>query len=159
MERGPLRRVERRAEKNQCAVVSWITLTADHVKARLAEEELVEIEGAGGGDGDRLAGIIVQVTALVRAKVAACDDNELGEAGTIPEECIHAATTIAKHDLRSSLPTTGSEDEGNLRREEYREAINFLRDVAKCDIGIVNPSGTIGGREPGCFGGSPLLEF
>jgi hypothetical protein len=139
--------------------VSWIALTADHVRSRLAQEELEEIEGVGGGDGDRLSGIIAQVTAMVRAKVAACDDNELGEAGTIPEECLHAAATIAKHDLRSSLPTTGSEDEGNLRREEYRNAMTFLNDVAKCDIGIVNPSGQVAGREPGCFGGKPLLDF
>ncbi|MGD1979767.1 MAG: hypothetical protein PVJ98_10260 [Akkermansiaceae bacterium] len=139
--------------------MSWIALTADHVKARLAEEELVAIEETGGGDGDRLTGIIAQVTALVRAKVAACDDNELGEAGTIPEECLHAAATIAKHDVRASLPTTGGEDEGDLRKEEYRNAMTFLNEVAKCQIGIVNPSGQIAGRESGCYGGAPLLEF
>lgn len=139
--------------------MSWITLTADHVKDRLAEDELIAIESTGGGGGDRLAGIIVQVTALVRAKVAACDDNELGEAGTIPEECLHAATTIAKHDVRASLPNTGGEDEGDLRKEEYRNAMTFLRDVAECEIGIVNPSGEIAGQETGCFGGPQLLEF
>lgn len=139
--------------------MSWIALTADHVKARLAEEELLAIEGTGGGDGDRLASIIVQVTSLVRSKVAACHKNEIGPVSTIPEECLHAAATLAKHDLRSSLPSTGGEDEGNLRREEYRSAMDFLRDVATCKIGIENNAGSVGGRASGCFGGDTKLDF
>lgn len=139
--------------------MSWITLTTDHIKARLAEDELLAIEGTGGGTGDRLTAIIIQVTALIRSKVAACHKNELGTAGTIPEECLHAAATIAKHDLRSSLPSTGGEDEGDLRKEEYRSAMDFLRDVASCKIGIENTSGDIGGRESGCFGGDPKYDF
>lgn len=139
--------------------MSWITLTPAHVKDRLAEDELIAIEATGGGDGDRLSGIITQVTSLVRAKVATCSDNAMGSAGTIPEECLHAAATIAKHDLRASLPTTGSEDEGNLRANEYREAMNFLNQVAKCEIGIADDGGAIGGRDTGNYGGQPLYAF
>ena len=137
----------------------WITLTADHIRSRLAVDELDAIEAVGGGDGDRLTGIISQVTSLVRAKVAACHENALGEAGTIPEECLHAASTLAKHDLRSTIPSTGSDDEGELRKEEYREAMKFLDQVARCEIGIVNPSGNVGGRESGCYGGEPKHDF
>ena len=59
--------------------MSWITLTTDHIKARLAEDELLAIEATGGGTGDRLTDIITQVTSLVRSKFAACHKNdELG---------------------------------------------------------------------------------
>lgn len=139
--------------------MSWITLTEDHVKARLAADELDVIEATGGGSGDRLPGIISQVTSLVRAKVAACHKNTLGESGTIPEECLHAAATIAKHDIRASLPSTGSEDEGDMRKEEYREAINFLRDMASCKIAITTDGVTVEGQASGCYGGDPLYEF
>ena len=117
------------------------------------------IEGTGGGTTSRLPGIIEQVTQLVRSRVAACHKNELGATGTIPEECLHAAATIAKHDLRASLPSTGSQDEGDLRREEYRNAINFLRDVSNCEIAITTDSGAVSGRDTGCYGGEPLHCF
>jgi len=140
--------------------VAWITLTSDHVRDRLAFDEINAIEATGGGDGDRLSGILTQVTSLVRAKVAACDDNSIGDAGTIPEECLHAAATLAKHDLRATLPSTGLEDEGDLRADEYRAAQDFLSEVASCNIGIENPDGeSIGGRESGCYGGDPILKF
>ena len=139
--------------------MSWITLTSTHLKSRLAEDELDAIEETGGGDGDRLTGILAQVTSLVRAKVAACHRNVMGDAGLIPDECLHAAVTIAKHDVRASLPSTGSDDEGDLRREEYRNAMTFLNDVAKCEIGIENDGGTINGRDSGCYGGDAKHDF
>lgn len=137
----------------------WISLTSDHVKARLAEEELTAIEGAGGGTGDRLAGIIQQVTSLVRAKVAACHKNELGASGTIPEECLYSACTIAKHSLLSSVSSyTG--DDGKLRGEEFREANKFLYDVAKCEIGIsTEDDTTVSGSDSGSYGGAPIYDF
>jgi hypothetical protein len=138
--------------------MSWISLTSAHIKARLAEEELDAIEDTGGGDGDRLTGIIDQVTSLVRAQVAACHKNILGPAGTIPEECLHAAATIAKHDIRASLPSTGVDD-SDLRKDEYRDATAFLKSVAQCEIGIENDGGGIAGRDSGCYGGDPKYNF
>lgn len=139
----------------------WITLTEAHIKARLSEVELTKIESVGVGQGGepRLPGIIAQVTAMVRAKVAACHKNTLGPAGTIPGECLHAAATLAKHDIRASLPSTGGDEENKLRATEYREAINFLNQVAKCEIGIVNQEGEVGGADTGCFGGDDKHEF
>ena len=139
--------------------MSWIALTSDHIKARLAEDELNAIEETGGGDGDRLAGIITQVTSLVRASVAACHKNLLGPSGTIPEECLHAAATIAKHDIRASLPSITGDDENKLRIEEYRDATGFLKSVSKCEIGIENDDGDISGRDSGCYGGDPKYNF
>ena len=139
--------------------MDWIVLTAEHVKARIAADELAVIEDTGGGTGDRLTGIIEQVTAMVRAKVAACHKNILGPSGTIPKECLHAAATIAKHDIRASLPSTGSEDEGDLRKDEYREALDFLRAVARCEIAIEKHGGGVSGRSSGCYGGETLHDF
>ena len=143
----------------QYIVMSWLALTSDHVKARLGANELETIEEVGGGDGDRLAGIITQVTALVRARVAGCHRNELGTAGMIPDECLHAAATIAKHDIRATLPSTGSEDEGDLRKDEYREAMDFLKAVSRCDVAITSDSGSVNGAGTGVYGGSDLLTF
>ena len=141
-------------------IMAWITLTTDDIRNRLAECELEAIEETGGGTGDRLAGILDQVTSLVRAKVGACNRNELGAAGTIPAECLHSAATIARHNLRATLPTTGSEDEGEMRRSEYQDAMNFLNDVAECKIGIVLEStAEIGGRSNGCYGGDDKHVF
>ena len=141
-------------------IMAWITLTTEDIRNRLAECELDAIEETGGGTGDRLAGILDQVTSLVRAKVGACNRNELGAAGTIPQECLHSAATIARHNLRATLPTTGSEDEGEMRRSEYQDAMNFLNDVAECKIGIVLESTSeIGGRANGCYGGEDKYVF
>lgn len=140
--------------------MAWITLTTDDIRNRLADCELEAIEETGGGTGDRLAGIIDQVTSLVRAKVGACRRNELGASGTIPEECRHSASTIARHNLRATLPTTGSEDEGEMRRSEYQDAMSFLNDVADCKIGIISDATSeVGGRSLGCYGGDDKYVF
>ena len=139
--------------------MSWIELTPEHVKARIAVEELNTIEHTGGGDGDRLRGIIEQVTSLVRAKVAGCDRNVLGDIGTIPVETLHAAATLAKHDLRSTLPSTGSEDEGDLRKEEYRQANTFLNQISRCEVLITSDGVQINGQNQGCYGGEKPRRF
>ena len=138
--------------------MAWIALTRKHIAARMACDEIDAIEETGG-DSDRLAGIIEQVTYLVRSKVVACHKNELDLAGLIPEECLHAAATIVKHDLRATLPSFAEDTE--LRREEYRSANQFLDKVASCQVRI---DATIGGSSPsdpetGCFGGDPQYCF
>ncbi|MGE9267640.1 MAG: hypothetical protein ACQKBY_06050 [Verrucomicrobiales bacterium] len=140
--------------------MSWIALTPAHITSRIAAEELATIEAVGGGSGDRLSGILDQVTALVRAKVSACHRNTLGPAGTIPEECLWAAATIAKRSLRGTLPSTGDEDEKKIRDDEWREATRFLDSVASCDIGIADDGDDqAGGFASGCYGGETYQTF
>jgi hypothetical protein len=137
----------------------WISLTKEHIQSRLASHELDAIEDTGGGSGDRLSGIIEQVTFLVRSKVAGCHKNILGTTGTIPDECLHAAATLAKHDIRASLGSNTEDTE--LMRDEYRNANQFLDKVATCDIGI-NDTGnaeTVDEAESGCYGGDATLVF
>lgn len=143
--------------------MSWITLTEAHVKARLATAELEEIEEAGEVEStDRLAGILTQVTALVRGKVLTCDENlaKVGDSGTIPEECLWAAATIARDSLVASLPV--AESETSPRQEETRKAHSILDQVASCKLRIEGPSGSLPEAEDGGageYGGAELLGF
>lgn len=139
--------------------MAWIFLKKEHVLSRLAADELACIEDTGGGETERLEGILYQVTALVRSHVNSCHKNTMGEANTIPEECLHAAATLAKHDLRATLPSTGQDEESSLRSDEYRNAMSFLRDVAQCKVVISGSSPQSGSLVTGCFGGDPYHRF
>jgi len=116
-------------------------------------------EEAGDSSGltTNLAGILAQVTGLVRGKVAACRDNlgKLGAAGTIPEECVFAAATIARDALVGSLPL--SEGATEVRREELRRAHEFLDSVAACKVRVDGEEVTEAAT--GVWGGRELLEF
>ena len=143
----------------------WITLTQDHVKARLAKDEAESYVVAGGQflDGsDILDGIIAQVTAMVRGKVASNPDNlsKLGAAGTIPDECLFAACTIARDSLVGSLPL--SEGATEVRKEELRQAHAFLNDVASGKVRIEDSAGSIPEASVGTeasYGGAAILDF
>jgi len=143
--------------------MSWIALTEAHVLTRLSELEKAAYEDAGESSppADRLTGILEQVTALVRGKVASCDENlgKLGSAGTIPEECLWAAATIARGSLAASLPL--AEGETDPRAEEARKAHQILDQVAACEIRIEDEGGSIpeanGGT--GSYGGAAHMDF
>lgn len=120
-------------------------------------------EDTGGNPtaGGRLPGIIDQVTALVRAKVASCSRNlsKMGPAGMIPSECLWAACTIARSSLAASLPV--SEGETDPRASELREAHKMLSDVAECKLMIEDASGNIpeSVNPGGSYGGAAKLDF
>lgn len=144
--------------------MSWITLTASNIKGRLAKDELESYVDAGdqASDGvDTLAEIILQVTAMVRGKVASNRENllKIGAAGTIPDECLFAACTIARDALVGSLPL--SEGSTETRKEELRKAHDFLDAVAKGDVRIEDAAGTIpeSTEATTVSGGSALLNF
>lgn len=145
--------------------MSWIPLTPDNIKGRLAKGELESYVDAADQaiDGvNTLEEIISQVTAMVRGKVASCRDNlsKLGPAGTIPEECLFAACTIARDALVGSLPL--SEGATEVRKEELRKSHSFLDSVASCAVRIENASGVIPETEASsspAFGGSASLVF
>ena len=145
--------------------MSWTTLSADHVKARLAKDEVESYIDAGGQfeDGsDILGAILSQVTAMVRGKVTSNRDNlsKLGPSGTIPQECLFAAATIARDALVGSLPI--SEGSTETRREELRQAYLLLEAVAKGEIRIEAHDGSFpeaSSEAQASFGGSPILRF
>ncbi len=145
--------------------MSWTTLTAENIKGRLAEDELEAYTQAGNPDTNgiyKIPEIIRQVTGMVRGKVATCRDNlnTMGPSGTIPEECLFAACTIARDALVGSLPL--SEGATEVRKEELRQAYLFLDAIAACDVRIEDPGGVIPGTGPSiypAYGGKPLLCF
>lgn len=136
----------------------WIALTEDHIKDRLAEDGVDVFEGVGGG-GNRLPGIIDQVTAEVRGYVAGCHKNKLGPAGLIPEECLRSAVTIVVYDLIGSVEDVSTEDESKGRGGKAGRAEGFLRRVSRCEIGIEKHGGGVSGSSSGCYGGEPLQDF
>lgn len=139
--------------------MAWITLNKTHVLDRMAGDELSSFENAGGNlDGDRLTGILSQITTLVRGKVSACSENiaKMGVVGTIPDELLWAAATLARTSLLNSLPAwTG---ELGPREKEIEEAHRQLNDVASCKFGIVSSDGIVT-DSVGVFGGADLLDF
>lgn len=125
----------------------------------MAEYELDAIEQTGGGPGDRLTGVIAQVTAMVRGKVAACKSNTLGGAGKVPEECVYAAATLCRHALRSTLPLMASEAELDTRSAEFAAAMDFLNKVASCEVAITDDEGPVSGADSGSYGGDAKWAF
>lgn len=146
--------------------MSWISLSPANIKGRLAKDELDSYVDAGeqAGEGvDTLAEIILQVTAMVRGKVASWAANleKMGPAGTIPDECLFAACTIARDALIGSLPL--SEGATEVRKEELRKAHEFLNAVAKGEVRIENTDGVIpesvDSESNPSYGGAALLNF
>lgn len=142
--------------------MAWIELTPLAVKARLSALEFEHYNAAAqhAQDFDMLEEIIKQVVALVRGKVRACKANiaGVGPAGTIPEECLHAAATIARASLCASFPV--SEGETDLRGSELTDANQFLDSVASCAVSIESSTGgNIPGTNPFLYGGDPVRNF
>ena len=147
--------------------MAWIEFTTDHVKARLTKDEVDGYIVAGGQfrDGtDSLDAIVEQTVGLVRGKVASNRDNlpKMGAAGTIPAECLFAASTIARDALCGSLPLSDAATE--VRKDELRRAHEYLDAVAKGDVRIEDEAGGFSDYTPATstdptYGGATLLEF
>lgn len=129
-------------------LMAWIALAESHVMDRLSEDERAAYEAAGEEEGatDRLPGILIQITAKFRGAIAACDKNRgrMGPSGTLPEEAIFDAATLARDALAASLPTPEGATE--LRTKETNQAEEFLKRVASCDIAIADDSGNYPGE-------------
>jgi len=117
----------------------WITLVEADVLRKLAAPELEAARTAvlAVGQADPLAGVISEITREVRSRVAACDRNTLGAAGTIPDECETAALARIRFELSGRLPGGVLMDED--RRTANENAIAFLRDVAACKVALEQP--------------------
>ncbi|MGC4013438.1 MAG: hypothetical protein QM755_02810 [Luteolibacter sp.] len=142
--------------------MSWFPLDPDEVRARLSNKEYQAYLAAAKNspDFDMVEKIIGQTVAMVRAKVLTCRVNAttMGAPGTIPEECLHAAVTIARASLVASFPV--AEGETDLRKAELDQAHTFLDAVASCEIVIAaDGSGTVPGSDPVAHGSAPSMDF
>src|ERR1700754_2502333 len=122
--------------------MSWITLTQARIETRLTAPEMTAVTSAAKQVAQTapqiLADAIAAVVLEVRGYVAACDRNTLGPAGTIPDELESTALALLRRYLFTRLPAMKSLFD-ELRQEEAKDALQRLRDVAKCDFAIVPP--------------------
>ena len=123
--------------------MAWITLTETHLGERLAAAELAALQSAAvGAYGNTVPDVLASVVAEVRGRVAANGRNQLGAAGTIPDELKAAALAIARWRILSRLPGMKSmQDEA--RRAEYSDALALLAAVAKGEFAIQQPADPI----------------
>ena len=134
--------------------MAWITIAEAHVKT--AGLTAVELNAARtlllpSGETDTLSDVIARVTSEVRGRVAACSRNVLDETTTkIPEECLNAALARIVFELCVRIP--GKVLLSDQRDKANDQAIAFLRDVARCDVAIVQPETpteeTVGAARP-----------
>ena len=142
--------------------MAWITLTEDNLAERLAAAELTAVQTAATGDaGNPVPEVLESVVAEVRGRVAANDRNDLGPAGTIPEELKAAALALARWRVLSRLPGMRMLQD-DARRMEYTDALALLAAVANDNFAIEQPEDPIeadtGGTLPPDVG-DPRTQF
>lgn len=119
--------------------MAWKTLNADDMLSALTQPER-DLFGQGDSastSADRLDAILEWVVSQVRGKVAACAQNRdnVGLAGTIPEELYGDAIAIARFQLLTAFPAGKVFlDDGRMRA--YTDALQHLDDAAACTIAI-----------------------
>lgn len=115
----------------------WIAITESDLLTVLSEPELTGYREAARSDGqpDPVAPTISQVVDLVRGYVGACEHNQLGPAGTIPQKLIAPAVDIIA--VRIPLRVGRSPKKG--RETAHESAIKLLEQVAACKFDIEEP--------------------
>ncbi|MCW1926283.1 hypothetical protein OKA05_27260 [Luteolibacter arcticus] len=141
--------------------MSWVALSSTHVLARLTTDERDAFEAVGeAASTDKLSGIIAQVAALVRSKVATFSGNTPGDEGTIPAGALYHAVSLCRAALVAAQPTMeGSTDQ---RAEETRQAYLYLDQVAKGEVLVTSPDGVYPvtvAEATGSYGGKVQLDF
>ena len=142
--------------------MSWVTFTADHVRARLAARELevyqdTATEDAGDTPEQRLDSIVAQVCDQFRGAIRMNPlVTAIGAAGTLPDFCIAHAAVVARVALVGMNPVP--EGVTDPRRDEYREAMKFLGALKDA------PASLFAEPEPAAsacegYGGKPQLDF
>lgn len=119
--------------------MSWITLSEADVITKLSGPEIAAMKTAAlqALQVNPLPEVIRQVVLEIRGYVAACERNTLGAGQTIPDELLGAAISRIRFELATRLPVTSLLTED--RRSANADALQRLRDVARCDFGIVQP--------------------
>ena len=110
--------------------MSWIAFTAAMVTERLNSAEVTAMRPLGN---DPLPDIVSQVVREVRSRVSAFPSNQVGPAGTIPDELLGAAVARARFELLCVLPVSSLLTEGrklaneNARKDLEAAAAGRLR--------------------------------
>lgn len=120
--------------------MSWILLTSAHIATGLTGAELTAAQSAALVEGQTapMADVISQVSRYVRARVAACERNRLGEGEAIPDELLAAAIDLAVYRLAKRLP--GKILAKQERIDAATAAESLLKDVAACSVALAQPA-------------------
>jgi len=139
--------------------MSWITITTGDVQTRLTGPEMDAFRTAATAFGqvDPLPEIIAQVVDEIRGYIAACSENRLGAAGTIPPRLLATAINIIRYRYATRLPGMSSLIDP-LRVAEYNDALRLLQQVAACDFSIEDPDGRDGSATPMVSGRAPQFS-
>lgn len=121
--------------------MAWITLTADDVKERISgtEFDTLKTEDLGSGQSDPVPETITVVVGEIRGRVGACQRNELGDPGTIPEELAGVALTLIAWRLALRLAGGGLHLQDEGRKQDYEDAKSLLEAVARCEFAVEQP--------------------
>lgn len=124
--------------------MAWITFTASTVAQRVLGPEMSALKtaarGAGQDGDDLLNDQVSRVIQEIRGRVAACDKNTLGVAGTIPDELEDAAVAIVIFRFCTRLAAAAERLITERREMAYNDALKLLNDVAACRLAIVPPT-------------------
>ena len=101
------------------------------------ELEAIRAAALGTGQVDPIQPTLDLVTREVRGYVAACANNTLGAAGTLPDELI--AHTVALAIMRI-MPRAAGLVIGESREKAAEAARAVLRDVAGCRMALEQPA-------------------
>lgn len=117
----------------------WIAISEAAVKSTLAAAELTALRTVqlAAGQADPLAEIIARTTDEVRGYVAGNPLNRLGLAGLIPAELEAAALALVRYRLATRLPIKTLLTDA--RKDEQRDALTLLRDVAGGRFAVIAP--------------------
>lgn len=123
--------------------MAWITPTLELCRTRITGAEWNGLQNAAKSadqDGEAMAQQVIDTQVQrIRGRVAACKENRLGAAGTIPDELQSAFLACWVYDFITRLPAMrGLLDEQRVRAWEAAE--RELRDAAACNIAIVPPA-------------------
>lgn len=120
--------------------MAWITLTETNVITKLSGPEIAAMKTSAlqAAQTNPLPGVISQIVKEIRGYVAGCQRNKLGDGETIPEELEGVAISRIRFELATRLPVASLLTED--RRTANANAITLLRDVARCDFLIVQPT-------------------
>lgn len=128
---------------------SWIALTEDHVALNAAERTAYRESLLAAGETDRLPAILKSIVMQVRGAIRSCRDNTLSDdPDLIPESAAYYAGALARYRLMSHFPGGVSA----AQEAEYKEAIQWLRDVAACRYRIESPGVSDGAKAPTAAG-------
>ena len=120
--------------------MAWVTISETDLLIRQCGPELAAVRAAALATGEAapLIQSIIDTVEFVRGRVAACPNNTLAAGETIPSELKLPAVSILRYFMLTRLPSSGLLDDD--RRQEYRDALRMLDQVAACELRIECPA-------------------